>query len=47
MINLLGGIEFAGADTHKCNSVTVSLIHICLNLKYKSRKIIAHRINKT
>ena len=27
--------------------VAYAAIHICLNLKYKSRKIIAHRINKT
>ena len=46
MVNLLGSVKFAGADTHKGNSVTVCLVHIGLNLKYKSGEIIAHRIYK-
>ena len=29
------GIKFAGTDTHECNTVSVSLVHISLNLKYK------------
>ena len=45
MINFLGSIKFAGTDSHKCDTVTVCFIHICLNLKYKCREIIRHRIN--
>ena len=45
MINFLRCIKFTGTDTHKCNSVSVCFVHICLDLKYKRRKIIRHRID--
>ena len=44
MINFLRCVEFTGTDTHKCNSVSMSLVHICLDLEYKCREIIRHRI---
>ena len=45
MIYLLGSVKLTGTDTHKGNSVTMSLVHICLDLKHKGRKIVRHRIN--
>ena len=39
------GCKFAGADTHKCDTITVCFIHICLNLKDKGRKIFRKWIN--
>ena len=45
MVNFHTGIKFSGTDSHKCNTVTVSLVHICLDLKYKSRKILFDRID--
>ena len=35
-------VKFTGTDSHKCDSVTVCLVHICLILKYKRREIIIH-----
>ena len=35
MINFLGRVKLAGTDPHKCDTVSVSLVHICLDLKYK------------
>ena len=40
MHNFHACLKLTGADTHKSNSVTMGLIHICLNLKYKCRKFI-------
>ena len=45
MIHILIGLKFTGTDSHKCNSVAVSLIHICLNLKDKRRKRRGNRID--
>ena len=36
----------ARTDTHKGNAVSVRLIHIRLNLEYKSGKIVLHRIDQ-
>ena len=38
MINFHTGVEFSGHDPHKCDSVPVGLIHICLNFKNKGRE---------
>ena len=39
-------VKLSGTDAHKCDPVPVCLIHICLNFKYKSRKIfLRHRID--
>ncbi len=46
MLHLSGGIESAGADTHKGHPVSVRLIHIGLNLKDKGRKFMLHRIDQ-
>ena len=45
MCNLHARFKFTGADTHKGDTVTMCLIHICLNLKYKGREIFSKRIN--
>ena len=47
MKHLHTGGEFAGTDTHKCNTVAMILIHVCLNLEYKRRKIFLERIHDT
>ena len=39
------GGKLARADAHKRNSVTVCLVHVCLNLEYKRREILTKRIN--
>ena len=36
MIYFLGSIKFTGTDSHKCNSVSVRLVHIGLNLEDKT-----------
>ena len=41
------GFKFSGAYTHECNTVTVSLIHIGLNFKYKGGKIFLKRTDLT
>ena len=41
------GIEqIAQEDPHKCNPVPMGFVHICLNFKYKSRKLVFHRVNR-
>ena len=45
MVDFHSGIEFAGADTHKCDSVSVGFVHVCLNLKDKRGKFFRHRID--
>ena len=39
MIDLHTSSKLTRTDTHKCNTVTMILVHVCLNLKYKSGKI--------
>ena len=41
------GIKFAGTDTHECNTVSVSLVHISLNLEYKGTELMLRRIDQT
>jgi len=40
-------LELAGADTHKGQSVSVGLVHICLNLKDKGGEIRVEGIHST
>ena len=47
MIDLHSRIKFAGADTHESYPVAMGLVHICLYLKYKGRKITAKGIYLT
>ena len=35
MIYFLGSVKFTGTDSHKCDSVSVCLVHVCLDFKYK------------
>ena len=39
------GVEFAGADAHECDTVTVCFVHVCLDLKDKRREILFDRID--
>ena len=39
------GVEFAGADTHECDTVTVCFVHVCLDFKDKRREILFDRID--
>ena len=41
------GIKLTGTNSHKSDPVSVCLIHICLNLKYKSRKLMFYRIDQS
>lgn len=41
------GIKFAGTDTHECNTVSVSLVHIGLNLEYKGTELMLRGIDQT
>ena len=43
MVYFHAGLELAGYNTHKRNTVTVRLVHVRLNLKDESRKIIVKR----
>jgi len=47
MVNLHAGGKLAGTDTDKRDTVPVCLVHICLDLEYKSRKLLFHGINQT
>ena len=47
MIHFPGCLKFSGADTHEGNTVSVVLIHICLNLKHKGGKLFFHWVNLT
>ena len=47
MQHLLTALEFARANSHKCNAVAVRLVHIGLNFKDKSREMVLKRINYT
>ena len=38
-------LKFAGTDTHKCDTVAVRLVHICLNLEDKRAEIRRERIH--
>ena len=38
-------LKLTGTDSHKCNTVAVCFIHICLDLKDESREGILHRID--
>ena len=40
MCNLHTSGKFSGTDTHKRDTVTVCLIHICLYFKYKCGKML-------
>ena len=39
------GVEFAGADAHECDTVTVCFVHVCLDFKDKRREILFDRID--
>ena len=41
------GIEFAGADAHECDTVTVCFVHVCLDFKDKRREILLIRRKKS
>ena len=41
------GIEFTGTDTHECNTVSVSLVHIGLDLEYKGTELMLRGIDQT
>ena len=45
MVNFHAGIKFTGTDAHKSDTVTMCLVHICLDLKYKRREIFFDRID--
>ena len=45
MHNLHSLFKSSGTDTHKGNTVTMCLIHVCLNLKDKGRKALIHGID--
>ena len=40
MVHFFRGIEFAGADAHESDPVSVGPVHVGLNLEYKGRKIL-------
>ena len=39
MVYFHAGLKFTGADAHECDTVTVRLIHIRLDLKYEGGEI--------
>jgi hypothetical protein len=41
------GVKFAGADTHKGDSVPVRLVHVRLDFKDEGGKIILHGVNQS
>ena len=46
MPHVHAGFKLSGADPHKCDPVPVRLVHICLDLKDKRRKIrLLHRVD--
>ena len=45
MIYFLGSVKFTGTDSHKCDSVSVCLVHVCLDFKDKRREILFDRID--
>ena len=45
MVDIMVCLKLAGADSHKCNTIPVCLVHICLNLKDKGREWGGDRIN--
>ena len=45
MIDFHGFIIFSRAYPHKCNSVTMCFIHVCLDFKNKGRKMVVKRVN--
>ena len=47
MVHFLAGLEFTRTDPHKSDPVTVHLVHVGLDLKYKCRKLIFHWIDDT
>ena len=41
------GLKSSGTNTHKRDTVAMRFIHICLNFKYKCRKRLCNRVNKS
>ena len=39
------GIEFTGADTHECDTVSVSLVHVSLDFENKCTELMLRRVN--
>ena len=44
MVVILATLKLTRANTHKCNTVTVCLVHIRLDLEYEGREILVKRI---
>ncbi len=40
MVHLHAGFKLSRTNSHKCDTVSVSLVHICLDLKYKCGEIL-------
>ena len=48
MVHVHSCLELTGADPHESDPVPVSLVHICLDLEHKSRKVLlCHRVYRT
>ena len=45
MVDFHSCLKLTGADTHECDTVTVCLVHIRLDLKYKGGEIFSQRID--
>ena len=45
MVDFHSGLELTGADAHERDTVTVCLVHVCLDLKYERGKIFPERVD--
>ena len=45
MVDFHSGLELTGTDAHECDTVTVRLIHIRLDLKYEGGEILSERVD--
>ena len=45
MVDFHSGLELTGTDAHESDTVTVRLIHIRLDLKYKGGEILSERVD--
>ena len=45
MVYFHSGLELTGADAHERDTVTVCLVHVCLDLKYERGEIFPERVD--
>ena len=47
MVDLHACFKASGTDTHECDTVAVSLVHVSLNLEYKCGEILREWVYKS